>query len=80
MTDSQRKQAQRRSAWLGLIRAKSGAKVRNPFHDGIRPNMLQGDDSPSSTASSGQQQLEAELEAWEAASDEDFEKFEKSLG
>jgi hypothetical protein len=42
--------------------------------------MSQGDDSPSSTTSSRQQQLEVELEAWEAASDEDFEKFEKSLG
>jgi hypothetical protein len=80
MTNSQRKQSQRRWAWLRLIRAKSGAKVRNRFHEGIRPCLSQEDDISSPTTWTGQNQLEVELNGWESASDEDFEKFETSLG
>ena len=63
MTSSQRQQSQRRWAWLRLILARSGAKVRNRFHEGIRPRPSQEDDISSSTTLTGQNQLEAELDA-----------------
>lgn len=38
------------------------------------------DSLPKKTVRNANSQLEAELDAWEAASDDDFEKFDSDLG
>lgn len=62
-------------AWNKALAARK-PKAKNPFQD---RKSSQGLASIRSTTH-WRGQLKAELEAWEAASDEDFEAFETSLG
>jgi hypothetical protein len=79
MMNSQRR-LQKFRAWSMMIRSMGKAKVRNKFHEHDRAWNCQGDERAFLSTESDHDQLSAEIEAWEAASDDDFEAFEQSLG
>lgn len=65
-----------------MIRSMAGtAKIRNKFHENVGARKSQEDEKLFiSSDHPMEDQLDMELEAWELASDDDFETFEASLG
>lgn len=77
MNDLLAKRAKQFAAWNELL-ARRKSRPQNPFHEpgDYRKSKPECDSIQFAERS----ELREELEAWEAASDEDFEAFESSLG